>query len=133
MIVNKLPKITRLNPAGGTVKSGKLSFANYRVLTLVLEANANTDFFIVAEGSDTDKPKASVPFLYKELSQEKFTESPKNGYKLGVTAGKLYLVQITADMLSNPEFGEVEFNITPTAAGSVQAAYAFQTQPRCSE
>lgn len=132
MIIDKLPKIIKIEGGESPLESKKIVLDNHRVATFILE-NVEENELNVKVKAYVDDAEDSVgeyiPFLIKENNVVDFENVTDEGANL-IDEG-LFLVTINADSLGRNEYDRISIELT--SGQDIDATYAFLTQPRYSD
>jgi hypothetical protein len=131
MVLQKLPKITRIAGGTETLNTDYFAFDNYRVLTFLIENGASNELTVTVKAKNGgDGTAKTVPFRFKAADDADYTGVDKDG-KVIDSAGA-FLVTVTADSLSLDESDRAALNLTSGTA-NITTVYAVQSQPRYTE
>lgn len=126
MILERLPKITKIDGGASPIESAELLLDNYSVAAFLFE-NAEGDTLTVKVKANTEGGTAeAVPFLFKAADAAEYEAVGAEGKTL--TAGGAFIAAVTADSLGRKELDRV--SVVLECDEDLATVYALQTQPR---
>lgn len=129
MILEKLPKITKIEGGVSPLESMELILNNYKAVAFIITNIDENEMTIKVKANTEDGVAEYIPFLCKLNEDTEFENVDDSGKT--ITTGGVYIVAVTADSLGRKELDRVSLEVT--SATDVDAVYALQTQPRYDE
>jgi hypothetical protein len=127
MILNTLPKITRIVGGAKTLNSGELALDNYRVAAFVIDNPTANELTVSVKAKQGSGAAVAVPFLIKNIDGADYEQATADG-KTVEDAGAVIAV-VTADNLAHGEYDRVILSLA-SSDKNIPTVYALQTQPR---
>lgn len=126
MILERLPKITRIEGGTKELESAEFLLENYRVAAFLFENPEENSLTVMVKANTKDGEAEPVPFLLKAADETEYEEVGAEGKTLK-DAGA-FVAAVSADSLSHKEFDRVSICLAGDA--DLPTVYALQSQPR---
>ena len=129
MVLERLPKITKIDGGASPIESGELLLDNYSAAAFLFENAEGNSLTVKVKASTEDGDAEFVPFLFKAADEFEHENVGAEGKTL--TAGGAFIASVTGDSLGRKELDRVSILLESDA--DLTAVYALLTQPRYSE